>query len=134
MAGRSVEKRGVPRATAWLDTWRGHLEETTVEISQITTRYRSSLREIFCHTSALVVPAASMSGLFLTLLAVLAGALGLWRLGVDPGWTSPFFVASGLFSRYQLWFAIAIVAQTSAFILNRWVANQVIDVPAIAAV
>jgi hypothetical protein len=74
-----------------------------------------------------------MSGLFLTLLAVLAGALGSWRLGVDPGWTSPFFIANGLLSRYQLWFAIAIVAQTSAFILNRWVANQVLDVPALAA-
>jgi len=74
-----------------------------------------------------------MSGLFLTLLAVLAGALGTWRLGVDPGWTSPFFIASGLLSRYQLWFAVAIFAQTSAFILNRWVANQVVDVPALAA-
>ncbi|HEV8039732.1 MAG TPA: hypothetical protein VGP62_12765 [Bryobacteraceae bacterium] len=110
------------------------MEDTAVEISQITARYRSALQEIFRYTSVHVVPAASMSGLFLTLLAVLAGALGLWRLGVDPGWTSPFFVAGGLFSRYQLWFAIAIAAQTSAFILNRWVANQVIDVPVIAAV
>jgi hypothetical protein len=69
----------------------------------------------------------------LTLLAVIAGALGTWRVGVDPGWTSPFFIASGLLSRYQLWFAVAIVAQTSAFILNRWVANQIVDVPALAA-
>ena len=75
-----------------------------------------------------------MSGLFLTLLAVLAGALGTWRLGVDPGWTSPFFVATGLLSRYQLWFAVAIGAQASAFILNRWVANQVLALPALAAV
>jgi hypothetical protein len=74
-----------------------------------------------------------MSGLFLTLLAVLAGALGTWRLGVDPGWTGPFFIASGLLSRYQFWLAAAIVAQTSAFILNRWVANHVLDVPALAA-
>jgi hypothetical protein len=74
-----------------------------------------------------------MSGLLLTLLAVLAGALGAWRLGVDPGWTGPFFVAGGLLSRYQLWFALAIAAQTSAFSLNRWVAKQVIDLPAMAA-
>jgi hypothetical protein len=74
-----------------------------------------------------------MSGLFLTLLAVLAGALGTWRLGVDPGWTSPFFIASGLWSRYQLWFAVALVAQISAFVLNRWVAKQVMEIPTLAA-
>jgi hypothetical protein len=110
------------------------LEDATVQISQMTTRCQSAVRGIFFHTSAQILPAASMSGLFLTLLAVLAGALGAWRLGVDPGWTSPFFVARGLFSRYQLWFAVALGAQTSAFTLNRWVANQIIDVPAIAAV
>jgi hypothetical protein len=102
--------------------------------SDMHTRIQFSFRELFQRPSAQFVPAASMSGLFLTLLAVLAGALGAWRLGVDPGWTSPFFVASGLLSRYQLWFAVAIGAQTSAFILNRWAANQVIDVPALAAV
>jgi hypothetical protein len=80
-----------------------------------------------------VLPAVSMSGLALTLLAVMAGALGVWRLGADPGWTGAFFVAGGLFSRYQLWFALAVAAQTSAFILNRWVAKQVIDLPAMAA-
>jgi hypothetical protein len=97
------------------------------------TRIQSALRELFDRPLAQFVPAASMSGLLLTLLAVIAGALGTWRLGVDPGWTSPFFIASGLLSRYQLWFAVAIASQTSAFILNRWVANQVL-VPALAAV
>jgi hypothetical protein len=80
-----------------------------------------------------ILPAVSMSGLAFTLLAVVASALGVWRLGVDPGWTGPFFVAGGLFSRYQLWFAFAIAAQTSAFILNRWVAKRIVDLPAIAA-
>jgi hypothetical protein len=76
-----------------------------VQISQMTIRYQSAVRGIFFHTSAQILPAASMSGLVLTLIAVLAGALGAWRLGVDPGWTSPFFVSRGLFSRYQWWFA-----------------------------
>ncbi len=74
-----------------------------------------------------------MSGLGLTLVAVLAGTLGTWRLGVDPGWTSPFFIANGWMSRYQLWFAVAILAQTSAFILNRWVARQAVEAKALAA-
>lgn len=85
------------------------------------------------NSRAQFVPAASMSGLVLTLMAVLAGALGAWRLGADPGWTGPFFVAGGLLSRYQFWIAVTIGAQTSAFVLNRWVAKQVEDVPAIGA-
>jgi hypothetical protein len=104
----------------------------------ISSRYQSALRGFSLYTSATrnraqFVSAASMSGLLLTLLAVLAGALGAWRLGVDPGWTGPFFVAGGLLSRYQLWFALAIAAQTFAFSLNRWVAKQVLDWPAMAA-
>jgi hypothetical protein len=58
------------------------------------------------------------------MLAVLAVALGTWRLAADPGWTGPFFLAGGIFSRYQLWFAVALGAQASAFVLNRWVKNQ----------
>ena len=104
-----------------------------MQISKLTTRCQSALRRIIFRTSAQIVPAVSMSGLVLTLMAVLAAALGAWRLGVDPGWTGPFFVAGGWLSRYQLWFAFAIGAQTSAFILNRWVAKQAADLPAIAA-
>jgi len=74
-----------------------------------------------------------MSGLALTLLAVLTGTLGVWRLAADPGWTSPFFVDRGLLSRYQLWFAVAISEQTFAFALNRWVAARMINsaIPAV---
>lgn len=71
-----------------------------------------------------------MSGLVLTPVAVLAGVLGIWRLGADPGRTKNFFIANGLLSHYQLCFGVAIGAQTSAFILNRWVANQKLDSPA----
>jgi hypothetical protein len=109
------------------------LEIITVQTSKLATRCRSALRRISFRTSQQILPVASMSGLVLTLMAVLAAALGAWRLGVDPGWTGPFFVAGGLLSRYQLWFAFAIGAQTSAFILNRWVAKQIIDFAAMAA-
>ena len=46
--------------------------------------------------------------------------------------TEHFFIADGLFSHCQLWFAVAIGGQTSAFILNRWAANQNIDLLALA--
>jgi hypothetical protein len=108
------------------EVWRSACTSEAVQFRNLTTQCQSAVRPQ-------ILPAASMSGLALTLLAVVAGALGVWRLGVDPGWTGPFFVAGGLFSRYQLWFAFAIAAQTSAFILNRWVARQVIGLPALAA-
>jgi hypothetical protein len=59
-----------------------------------------------------------MCGLVLPPLAMLAAALGAWRLGADPGWTSDFFIKTGPFSRYQLWFAIAIAAQLSAYAIK----------------
>jgi len=80
------------------------------------------MHAIFLRPPALLV--VSMSELVLTPFAVLAGLLGAWRLGADPGWTSDFFIADGLLSHYQLWFAIAIGAQTSAIVLNRWVADE----------
>ena len=67
---------------------------------------------------------ASVSAVMLKPLAVLAGTLAAWRLAADFGWTNGFFIADGLLARYQVWFAIAISAQTSALILNRWAAGS----------
>jgi len=103
-----------------------------VKIRMITTRYQFALRAISLRSSGLFVASVSMSGLVLTLVAVLAGALSAWRFGADLGWTEHFFIAGGLFSHCQLWFAVAIGGQTLAFILNRWAANQNIDLLALA--
>jgi hypothetical protein len=104
-----------------------------VQTDNLIIQCESALRVIFLRPSVLFVAAVSMLGSVLTPAAVLAGVLGAWRLGADPGWTSDFFIADGLLSRYQLWFAAAIGAQASALILNRWVANQNRGVPALAA-
>ena len=103
-----------------------------MKIRMITTRYQFALRAISLRSSGLFVASVSMSGLVLTLVAVLAGALSAWRFGADLGWTEHFFIAGGLFSHCQLWFAVAIGGQTLAFILNRWAANQNIDLLALA--
>jgi len=58
-------------------------------------------------------------GVFLTPTALLAGVLGAWRLGVDLGWTTDFFIANGLWSHWQVWFALAIVLQLAASHLQR---------------
>jgi hypothetical protein len=80
-------------------------------------RCQSVLRAVVLQPSAVQV--MSMSALLLTPIAFLAAVLGAWRVSADLGWTNGFFVVGGCFSRYQLWFAIAVGAQTSSFLLNR---------------
>jgi hypothetical protein len=78
-----------------------------------------------CRVIRLFSPSLSMLAVLLTPVAVLAGALGVWRLGADPGWTNPFFIANGLLSHWQAWFAVAIGVYGSGHSLHRWLANQV---------
>ena len=65
-----------------------------------------------------------MLAALLTPVAVLAWALGAWRFGADPGWTTQFFIANGLLSHWQVWFAVAIGMHVSARSLNRWLQIQ----------
>ena len=55
---------------------------------------------------------------------LLAGVLGFWRLGADLRWTGEFPIPSGVFSRYQVWFAVSIGLYLSAAALTRRTANQ----------
>jgi hypothetical protein len=57
---------------------------------------------------------------FLTPAAVMAAALGVWRLAEDPHWASDFAIREGLFSHWQVWFAFAGALQTGAHLLNRY--------------
>ena len=68
---------------------------------------------------------AWVSGLVLTLISILSTALTLWRLGSDPGWTAPFFVSDGVFSRYPAWIVITAGAQTAAFFVKRWATSRI---------
>ncbi|HXU19662.1 MAG TPA: hypothetical protein VN788_03655 [Verrucomicrobiae bacterium] len=51
---------------------------------------------------------ASLVAYLLRPLALAAAALGVWRLSADLGWTDAFFITHGLFSHFQVWFALAI--------------------------
>jgi len=64
-------------------------------------------------------------GLLLTPVAVAAGALAAWRLGVDAGWTSAFFIPVGFLSHWQVWCAFAISAEVCAWSLRRGAAARV---------
>jgi hypothetical protein len=56
---------------------------------------------------------------------LLAGVLGLWRLGADLSWTGEFPISSGVFSRYQVWFAVGFALYLSACAIDRRTANRI---------
>ena len=63
--------------------------------------------------------AAGLAGL-LTPAAVLAAALGAWRIASDMNWTGSFAIASGFFSHWQVWLGAAAILQLCARFLNRY--------------
>jgi hypothetical protein len=54
----------------------------------------------------------------LTPVAITGYALALWRLGADLEWTSDFFISDGIFSKWQVWLALAVATQVGAHHLN----------------
>ena len=52
-------------------------------------------------------------------LGLAAGVLGVWRLGNDPGWTQQFFIASGVWSHWQMWFFAAALLYAAANLIQR---------------
>ena len=60
------------------------------------------------------------SGL-LTLGSVSCLVLGLWRLGIDFGWTANFVFPDGsVFSHWQVWMTASLLIQTGAWKLNQY--------------
>ena len=78
---------------------------------------------IASHDAALAVSA------FLTPVAVIALAFGLWRLGMDVGWTEDFVISNGLFSHWQVWIALALALQALASTFSRHEAVQANENP-----
>src|SRR6266702_8879582 len=66
-------------------------------------RRKGKNRRLALALSALLTPAA-----------VMASALGLWRLAADMKWTGEFGIASGVFSHWQVWLAFAGLLQVIA--------------------
>jgi hypothetical protein len=57
----------------------------------------------------------------LTLGSVACLVLGLWRLGIDFGWTANFvFPDDSVFSHWQIWFTASLLIQTVAWKLNQY--------------
>ena len=65
-------------------------------------------------------------GALLTPAAVMACALGFWRLAADLRWTSNFAISNGFFSHWQVWMAGAVVLEVGAIALDRYGKAQAI--------
>jgi len=63
--------------------------------------------------------AVAVAGM-LTPGAVMASALGLWRIAADLNWAGAFAIASGPFSHWQFWLGTAVVLQVCSSMLNRY--------------
>ena len=61
---------------------------------------------------------APMLSWMLTPVAVTGYAFAMWRLGADLDWTGNFFISDGVFSKWQVWLAMAIATQVGAHRLN----------------
>ena len=95
----------------------GVLEPSTTQSQHVVVATSNRVRSLFS-------PSLWLFAALLTPVAVLAGVLGVWRLGADPGWTNQFFIANGLLSHWQAWFAVAIGVHTSARNLKKWLELQ----------
>jgi len=51
---------------------------------------------------------ANLLIILFTPASVLALVFGLWRVSADLGWTEDFIIASGFFSHWQVWMALAL--------------------------
>jgi hypothetical protein len=56
--------------------------------------------------------------------AVMAGALGVWRLGADLRWMGEFAIPSGLFSHWQVWIALGALLEAGALALQRFAREE----------
>ena len=63
---------------------------------------------------------ALASAALLTPVAVMAFALGVWRIAADLKLTGPFAIESGPLSNWQPWIALGILLEASAVLLVKF--------------
>ena len=63
---------------------------------------------------------APVAASLITPVALVGYVFAAWRLGADLNWLGEFFISTGIFSRWQVWLAIAIVTQMVLKELNRF--------------
>jgi hypothetical protein len=56
----------------------------------------------------------------LTPAALMAFALGIWRIAAGFNWAGGFAIASGVFSYWETWIGLGIALQLGSRVLNRY--------------
>jgi hypothetical protein len=69
------------------------------------------VQPVLDRTARLSREAARAVASMLSPAAAIALVLGFWRLGADLGWTGKFAISDGLFSHWQVWFALAVILE-----------------------
>lgn len=63
---------------------------------------------------------ALAAGSLLTPASLMAYVLAGWRVGADLDWTGEFAIERGIFSRWQVWLALAVTLHAAAIQLLRF--------------
>jgi hypothetical protein len=87
--------------------------------ARTTSVVAMKLQPALARTTALSRGALTLTAFALRPAAFVALACGVWRVGIDLGWTQDFFVSEGLFSHWQVWLALALGMITAAGFLSR---------------
>ncbi len=83
--------------------------------SAVTVRLHPAIEP----TTAASIGAVDALSFLLRSGALAALTLGVWRLGVDLGWTQDFVISSGVWSHWQVWIAVAIGLNAAATHISR---------------
>ena len=78
------------------------------------------LQQVWNRLVATSQQAANILPALLSPVALVALALGIWRLGSDLGWTGDFVISEGFFSHWMVWIALALTLQTASTSLSRF--------------
>ena len=72
------------------------------------------------HMSIPQAKIAAFVGYLMAPVAFTAYTLAFWRLAADLKWADAFFISAGVFSRWQVWLALAIAIHACASGINRF--------------
>jgi hypothetical protein len=111
----SVTRIGAMLQPAWV--------RATSTITDNSSALPSRLRQFIDRTVVASEAAMNILPALLSPAAVVALGLGLWRVSADLSWTGEFVIASGFFSHWQVWIALAISLQVAAVSLAAKISN-----------
>ena len=84
-------------------------------VVRIRLKYEHAVRKTIALNRQITLVASSL----MAPVALMAWALGSWGVLADLKFAGEFAIATGLFSHWQVWIALATVLQFAAFLLQR---------------